>query len=81
MAKTPGSDGKAPLRNWSMPSYDPNTGRAALSTEDRPVNVRIENEEIRPSAQMTDAFAARDRRCTQSSVPVRKRPFTKKHDG
>jgi hypothetical protein len=78
--KRSSNKGYAPLRAWATASFDPNTGRAALSTEDRPVSVRIEGETIRPATQLTDAFAARDRRCTQNSTPVRERPFIQKRD-
>ena len=32
------------------------------------------------SRQLTDAFDARDLRCTQDATPVRNRPFTSKRD-
>jgi hypothetical protein len=70
---------KRPLREANAPSYDPHTGRAASSVDEPDSSVHITNgNHARPNRQLPrddSGFQARDRRCTQSRVPVAKRPL------
>jgi len=66
-----------PLRDWSCPSYSASNGRPASSLANydgtgSPSTTHAPD----VSAQIPTAFSNIDKTRTQSSVPVRKRPFT-----
>jgi hypothetical protein len=64
-------------RQWAAPSYDPNTGRSASSIDEQDSSQHIwSDNHASPNRQLPredSGFQARDKRCTQNSVPVRDR--------
>jgi hypothetical protein len=67
-----------PMRQWASASYDPSNGRAASSTSGlKPGSYTTLGEHCSPNAQgprEDSGFQARDRRCTNSRVPIKQRP-------
>ena len=89
MKKTPrGQSGNAGRyvgivdRQWASNSYSATDGRAASSlgvdqSGSSPVGSKVGTNLNR---QIPSGFEARDARCTQNAMPVRKRPFTTQVD-
>jgi hypothetical protein len=72
-----------PLRDWSCPSYDPDTGRGASAFVTPGTSTTIEGQKIAPNTQMprrdnasggARTLAAQDEARTQGP-PVKSRPY------
>jgi hypothetical protein len=67
------------LRQWTAPSYDPDSGRAASSVDPQDSKEHVwAGNRAQPSRQLPredSGFQARDRRCSQDKTPMHKRPL------
>jgi hypothetical protein len=67
-----------PLRQWSAPSYDPNSGRAVSAVDAQGSKEHVfANNHARGSAQIPGGFDKINKRRSTDPTPVRDRQFTK----